>query len=308
MTFLLGIDGGGTKTTALLAEDDGRVLGRGVTGSSNYHAVGVDMALNTVREAVRAAFVAAHRTPSALEAVCLGLAGVGRAPDRSLFTDWAEREWPNAKRIIVNDAELVLAAGTTEGWGLALICGTGSIAYGKTRQGRTARAGGWGYLLGDEGSGYAIGLAALHHIVRAHDGRAPVTALTGVIFAHWHLTTPTDLIGYIYQPRIPRIEIAELAPLVEQVAADGDKVATEILQTAGNEIAELARAVANHLGLDEPTPCALAGGVLLNGQFTRHFFQKAADRQNLHLSPIIPVPEPAQGALALARQLVAPTR
>jgi N-acetylmuramic acid 6-phosphate etherase len=307
MTFLLGIDGGGTKTTALVADVNGRVFGRGVTGSSNYHAVGIDMACNTVREAVHAAFVEARRTPSALQAVCLGLAGVGRAPDRALFTDWAELEWPNAKRIIVNDAELVLAAGTPEGWGLALICGTGSIAFGKTRQGRTARVGGWGYLLGDEGGAYAIGLAALHAIVRAHDGRAPVTALTSAILACWHLAKPTDLIAHVYQPRIPRVEIAELAPLVEQIASDGDEAAIEILQTAGNEMAELARAAANRLGLDEPTPCALAGGVLLNGQLTRRFFQAAADRQNLRLAPLTPVLEPAQGALVLARQLVAPT-
>src|ERR1700704_2103864 len=103
MTLLLGIDGGGTKTTALIAEAGGRVLGCGVTGSSNYHAVGADMACDTVREAVRAAFRQAHLTPLALDAVCLGLAGAGRAPDRALFEDWAEREWPSAKRLIVND-------------------------------------------------------------------------------------------------------------------------------------------------------------------------------------------------------------
>jgi N-acetylmuramic acid 6-phosphate etherase len=306
MTLLLGIDGGGTKTTALLAEADGRVLGRGVTGSSNYHAVGADTARDSVRAAVQTAFGEARRTPLALEAVCLGLAGAGRAPDRALFGDWAVREWPNAKRLIVNDAELVLAAGTPGGWGLALICGTGSIAFGKTSQGRTVRAGGWGYLLGDEGGGYAIGLAALHAIVRAHDGRAPVTALTPAVLALWRLATPTDLIAHVYQPRIPHVEIAELAPLVEQAAAEGDEAATEILQTAGNEMAELVQAAANRLGFGEPTPCALAGGVILNGQLTRRFFQTAADRQNLRLEPITAVPEPAQGALALARQLVAP--
>jgi N-acetylmuramic acid 6-phosphate etherase len=307
MTLRLGIDGGGTKTTALLAEADGRVVGRGVAGSSNYHAVGAEAACNTIHVAVEAALAEARQEPSALAAVCLGLAGVGRAPDRALFAAWAEREWPNAKRLIVNDAELVLAAGTPEGWGLALICGTGSIAFGKTRQGHRARAGGWGYLLGDDGSGYAIGLAALHAIVRAHDGRAPATALTPVILARWHLATPTDLIAHVYQPRIPRVDIAELAPLVERVAAEGDEAATGILQTAGNEMAELVRAAANRLDLGEPTPCALAGGVLLNGQLTRGFFQKAADRQNLRLAPITSVPQPAQGALALARQLVAPT-
>jgi N-acetylglucosamine kinase-like BadF-type ATPase len=308
MTLLLGIDGGGTKTTALLAEAGGGVLGRGQTGSSNYHAVGAATAFDTLREAVHAAFGEARRTPLELEAVCLGLAGAGRAPDRALFTDWAEREWPDAERLIVNDAELVLAAGTPQGWGLALICGTGSIAFGKTRQGRTARAGGWGYLLGDEGGGYAIGLAALHAIVRAHDGRAPLTALTPAILARWRLAAPTDLIAHVYQPRIPHVEIAELAPLVEQAAAEGDEAATEILQTAGNEMAELVQAAANRLGLGEPTPCALAGGVILNGPLTRRFFQTAADRQNLRLEPITAVPEPAQGALALARQLVAPTR
>lgn len=308
MTLLLGIDGGGTKTTALLADVSGRVLGRGVTGSSNYHAIGAETAFSAIHEAVHTAFAEARQSTSALEAVCLGLAGVGRAPDRALFTDWAEREWPNAKRILVNDAELVLAAGTPDGWGVALICGTGSIAFGKTRDGRAARAGGWGYLLGDEGSGYAIGLAALRAIVRAYDGHAPATELNSAVLAQWQLTTPTDLINYIYRPKLPRVEIAELTPLVEKVAAEGDEVALEILRAAGNEMAELVKTVMNRLSVHEPIPCALAGSVILNGQFTLRFFQEAVNQLDLRLAPITSVPEPAHGALVLARQLIAPAR
>ncbi|MEP7359835.1 MAG: BadF/BadG/BcrA/BcrD ATPase family protein, partial [Anaerolineales bacterium] len=142
-------------------------------------------------------------------------------------------------------------------------------------------------------------------VVRAHDGRGPATAITPAILADWRLAAPTDLIAKVYQPAISRAEIAGLAPLVEQAAAEGDGAATEILQTAGSELADLVRAVATSLGLDQPTPCALAGGVILNGPLTRRFFQNAADRDNLRLAPITLVPEPAQGALALARQLVA---
>jgi N-acetylglucosamine kinase-like BadF-type ATPase len=154
--------------------------------------------------------------------------------------------------------------------------------------------------LGDEGSGYAIGLAALHAIARAHDGRAPATALTTAILRHWQLATPPDLIARVYQPQLPRIEIAELARWVERTATEGDEVAVEILRRAGEDTAGLAQAVVKQLSLEEPIPCALAGGALLNSPLLRRFFQQAADR-HLHLAPLALVPEPAQGALTLAR-------
>jgi len=188
--FLIGVDGGGSKTVALLSDSDGRLLGLGTGGPSNYHVTGMQAAGAALTQSVRAAFANAGLEPCSPRAICLGLSGVDRPADQAEIQAWLDAEMPGTQAVIVNDAELVLAAGTPAGWGVALICGTGSIAYGRTQEGRTARAGGWGYLLGDEGSGYAIGLAALRAVVRASDGRAPHTRLTHSILEYWSLATP----------------------------------------------------------------------------------------------------------------------
>jgi N-acetylglucosamine kinase-like BadF-type ATPase len=321
--FLLGIDGGGTKTTALLADQEGRVLGRGVAGASNYQNIGVAAAQAALESAIMAAFVDAALPPAPIAAVCLGLAGVDRPEDHSLFHAWAVGRFSGTRIVIVNDAGPVLAAGTPDGWGVALICGTGSIVYGRSPTGADpsgfrnpkglcgrfsgqalARAGGWGHLLGDEGSGYAIGLAGLRAVLRAYDGRGPQTALTRTILAHWELSTPPELVGRVYREHLQPADIAGLAAVVDEAAAGDDEVARVILQEAGRELALAVSAVVRRLGLQGPIPCALAGGVIVKGQVVREMFLSAARRSGLQLAPVISVTEPALGALRLARATI----
>jgi len=175
--FLLGVDGGGSKAAALLADGQGRMVGRGLAGPSNYHGIGTAAASTALRAALSAALAQAEVELASVRALCLGLAGVARPADKVWLEAWLAERAPGIPAMIVNDTDLMLAGGTPDEWGVALICGTGSNVYGRDRQGRVARAGGWGYLLGDEGSGYAIGLAALQAILRAADGRAPQTQL-----------------------------------------------------------------------------------------------------------------------------------
>ncbi len=301
----IGVDGGGSKTRALAADAEGRVVGRGVAGPSNYHAAGLEAAAAALETAIAAALEAAGRDPHApLGALCLGLAGMGRPEDRAVIAAWAAQRFPGVPTLIVTDAQLVVAAGAPEGWGLALICGTGSLAFGVDAAGRTARAGGWGYLLGDEGSGYAIGLAALRAIARAADGRGPQTALTAAVLHHWELTQPQNLIRYVYQNDVSRAEIAGLAALVDAAAAT-DTVARAIIAEAGRELALALKAVAQQLELCGPLrgmlPCALAGSVLVHGQNVRAALLDAAAGMGLILNPIALVAEPALGALKLAQ-------
>ncbi len=302
--FLLGIDGGGSKTVALLANADLHILGRGIAGPSNYQGIGADAACAALDAAIAAAFADAHLAPQPVVALCLGLAGMDRPEDRELFAGWAGRALPRARVTFVNDAELVLAAGTPAGWGVALICGTGSIAIGRDAAGRRVRAGGWGYLLGDEGSGYAIGLAALRAIMRAEDGRGPRTALTQAILAQWELPAPAALIPKVYREQLRPGEIATLAALVDAAAASGDEAAIEILSEAGLELALATGAVIRRLALPSPAPCALAGSVIVKGQIMCARFLGSAAALGLRLDPITPVTEPAQGALRLAAGLL----
>ena len=299
--LVVGVDGGGSKTLALVADTQEKILGRGIAGPSNYQVVGQEAACAAIATAIRGARA---QIPGELSALCLGIAGAGRTSDRAMFQAWAEAHYPGIPAVVVHDGQLALSAGTPASWGIAVLCGTGSLIYGEDPQGRPARAGGWGYLLGDEGSGYAIGLAVLRAVARAADGRGPATALTQAILTHWSLDKPQDLIAHVYRPPLSRTEIAGLTELVADVAERGDQVARELLQAAGEELAQAAWAVASRLALPRPIPCALAGGVILHAATVRQNFQQAATAQGLALSPITPVPEPALGAVRLARWLM----
>lgn len=302
--LIVGLDGGGSKTLALLADRAGAVLGRGVAGPSNYQAVGAVAAGAALAAAIAAAFSDANLPPIPLQALCLGLAGVDRSDDQAMVRAWAAQHAPGAALRIANDAELVLADGTPAGWGVALICGTGSIAYARRPDGRMARAGGWGYLIGDEGSGYAIGVSALQAVLRDHDGRGPRTALTPTVLAHWGLSSPNALVGQVYRSNLSRADIAALAALVDAAGANGDGVAQRILAAAADELALAARAAMQALQMAGSTPCALAGSVIVKGRLLRDLFSAASAGQGLALTPLNLVAEPALGALRLARQLL----
>ena len=174
-SILLGVDGGGSSTVAWIAESSGRVLARAETGPSNVKAVGEASALGAIDAAIRAAVSDARavegRPIDSIAVACLGLAGFDRPDDRAVLERWNHAKRWAERLVLVNDGELVLAAGTPEGWGLAVISGTGSIVVGRSRDGRTARAGGWGYIFGDEGSGYGTVVAALRRVASMHDGR-----------------------------------------------------------------------------------------------------------------------------------------
>lgn len=315
--LLIGIDGGGSKTLALLANADGRILGRATAGSSNYHTVGKEQAFAALESAIAGSFADAGINVQPLDALCMGLAGVqplaalcmglagvARPEDRALLLAWAEERFPGVPIALNNDSELVLAAGTPAGWGIALICGTGSIVLGRSRDGKSTRSDGWGFLLGDLGSGFAIGKAALQAVLAAHDGRAPATALSERILRECSLAAPPDLVRWVYRERIPTAEIAALAPLVEQAAETGDGIAQAILQQAGNQLADSVQAVATRLSFSGAIPLAMAGGVILRSRQIADCFRHAAAEKGLLLEPITPVLEPAIGAIRIAQRLL----
>src|ERR1041384_2178791 len=178
MNYLLGVDGGGTKTLALLGDLDGNGLARGMSGPSNYNAVGFEAACSALESAIQ---LARKEYPGTISALCLGLAGAGRPDDIARFQNWASDKFPGTAVRVLSDAEVLLRAGSPSGPALVLICGTGSIVYGRTITGELIRAGGWGYLFGDEGSGYTIGIAALRAVMQSYDGRGPKTLLSQLL-------------------------------------------------------------------------------------------------------------------------------
>jgi N-acetylmuramic acid 6-phosphate etherase len=299
MDYILGVDGGGTKTLALLGDLDGNVLARGVSGSSNYNAVGFDAACSALENAIR---MAQKDYPGEISALCLGLAGAGRKEDIELFENWAVDKFPKTAVKVVSDAEILLGADALSGPALALICGTGSIVYGRTRTGELIRAGGWGYLFGDEGSGYAIGIAALREVMQAHDGRGPETLLSGLVLERYGLHTPPELVRTIYRAESPRSAVATLSDLVEQAAGQGDSVAIAILEESSRELARAIAAVYPKLGTSS-VPLVITGGTILHGVYLQKAFNHACETQGLKFTAVRYVLEPAEGALRLASKL-----
>ena len=300
--LVLGIDGGGTTTTVLLAARDGTIVGRGVAGPSNIQAVGVEVGLQALDDGIDRAFQTANLPRSAVAAICLGLAGIDRQEGLDVIHGWASRRGIAANVIVANDATLLLAAGTPDGWGLAVIAGTGSIAFVRSADGRIGRCGGWGYTLGDEGSAYMIALAGLRAACRAHDRVGPPTVLLDRFVKRMNLKEPPDLIPAVYRGPWDRTAIAGMAPLVLEAAAEGDAVARDIVQREASELARTAAgAVANHDMPKAAVPVALAGGVLLKSETYRAFFLEAL-RSAMAVGEVCDVPDPATGAVVLARR------
>jgi N-acetylglucosamine kinase-like BadF-type ATPase len=305
---LLGVDGGGTSTVAWLADAGGRVLGAGCAGPSNAKAVGPEAARAALCRAIARAFADAGLTPSPVAAACLGLAGFDRPDDRRLLNDWAEAERWAERLVLVNDGDLVLAAGTPEGWGLAVIAGTGSIAVGRTSLGKTARAGGWGPKIGDEGSAHGVALSALRLVARRADGREPCGVTSDPLTRHLCMalgvSRPAEIVTAIYAPGFDTARMAALAPAVLAAAREEPGLVSQLLEPAGAALAEMVMAVARALGWSPgEVPLALAGSFLLAAADVSRALIERLDQGGFSIAAT-PVAEPVRGALVLARQVI----
>ncbi len=301
--MVLGVDGGGTSTVAWLADPGGEVLGRGASGPSNAKAVGMESARRALDAAIAAAFADAGIGPATVETACLGLAGFDRPEDRAIVVGWAGEVGLARRLVLVNDGDLVVAAGTPEGWGVGVIAGTGSIAVGRSADGRTARAGGWGHLIGDEGSGYRLVLDALRLVARRDDGRDPrpdPDPLTDRLCRALGVDRASRIVTAVYAPDSTRARIAAMAPEVLAACDESPDDARCLLRPAGVALAEIVAAVARSLGWHSgPLPMAAAGSFLLAAPAVR--LSMIDDLLARGYRPDLnPVPEPARGAVLLA--------
>jgi glucosamine kinase len=294
--FFLGVDGGASKTLAVVVDVEGNERGRGLAGSANYAAVGIKHALKSIKSAVRvAAKTAGCSSPFA--AAWIGLAGIDRDEDRDILL-------PHLRDLAIdihltNDAELLLTA-LDGALGVALIAGTGSIALGRDAQGTAARSSGWGHIAGDEGSGYDIGRMALQAAARAADGRGEPTRLLDDILHHWELRVPSDILGIIYQDD-SKARIARLTPLVFAAARFGDVAAQLIVAYAARELALAARTVSEKLSFAAgKIPLALGGGMLLHEADLREQVLSHL-RETCSLGQIALADQPALSAAQTAR-------
>ncbi len=309
-SLVLGVDAGGTKTICLLARAaDGAIIGRGIGGPGNIRAAGDERVARSLAEAVGAAFGAAGIVGERGEiaAAVIGAAGAARDDDRAAVEVIARRTIAAARYRVTNDAAIALRAALPTGPGVLLISGTGSIGYGRTVAGAEVRAGGWGYLLDDAGSAYAVGLAGLSATLRAHDGRGGATALSQRLLDAWGLAAPDGIITRVYEQPTPREAIAALAPLVLDAARAGDVVAAGIIAGAGTALGELAAATIRQLGTppSATVPLVTDGGFLRAGaDLLLPPLLGAVERGGLAIAQRSATIEAAHGAIGLARAML----
>lgn len=319
----LGVDGGGSKTVAWLGQRKDAepgiecdplvlgiaVLGIGEGGPSNQRAVGFESACRQILLAIENAFRHAGLGQECLSQACFCLAGAGREEERTRVIRWAVETGIARSVHVVHDGEAMLAAADISAGdniaGISLISGTGSLAWGRTSQGRTARCGGWGHLIDDSGSGYAIGSECLAAIARHVDCRGPSTKLTPAVLERYQLQRPAQLIELIYSAKEKSRQIATLSPLVFELA-ESDPIASGIIARAAEALATAVLSVQSQLNdrqLQAATSwidLAVGGSVLTN----QHAFRAAVIdrilRGGANLRTVTVVSHPALGALKLA--------
>ncbi|WP_158301957.1 BadF/BadG/BcrA/BcrD ATPase family protein [Paenibacillus mesophilus] len=308
MRYVIGIDGGGTKTEALLLAEDGTEWGGFTVDSTNPHAVSFEQATRNMGRLLDRVFSIPETQGSTCAAVCLGLSGVDTEEERRRFRDYMEAyrsERALAFEIFINnDAQIALMATLRDDRGIIVISGTGSIAFGLTDNRERFRVGGWGNLLGDEGSGYDIGLRTLRTAMRSHDGIEPPTMLKEMIVEAYGFKGITDLRTYIYQPHIKKHDIAKFAELCIRADDLGDNSARSILEAAARDLSDSAAALVRKDSWFGQCDLVTTGSIFNYSQRFAETFRESllahAPLVRIHPS----VREPAYGAALLAwRQL-----
>jgi len=304
VAIFLGIDGGGSKTSCLIG-DDTSILGAGTAGGSNPVRVGEAQAREALATAIRQACAVGNVNPSQIQGTCVGLAGAAR-PEISEPVRQCIAEFVPSEIDVVGDMVIALEAAFGSEPGVIVIAGTGSIAYGRNSKGQTARAGGWGFAISDEGSGHWIGRAAVAAAVRALDDDAEATnqSLLESLMKFWQVKTREQLV--VAANATPPPDFAALFPAVLASADRGDRIALDVLAQAGAELASVARRVITRLFANVGTlSVAMSGGVFGSSPLVRQVFYNSLRSEHPEAAINPSVIEPVRGALALARKAAA---
>jgi N-acetylglucosamine kinase-like BadF-type ATPase len=296
--LVVAVDGGQSSTLAIAARLSGQILGAGLAGPSNHihEPGGLERLRSAIRDSTDRALQSAGATAERVKYVCLGMTG---SPPQA--RDYALERFPDSHIQTYGDLLTSLMGASAGQPGVVVIAGTGSAAFGRLADGREGRAGGWGYLIGDEGSAYAIGRAALQMASHALDGRGEPTVLLARIPAYFNLPDFRAVRQAVYTPQVNRQHVAGLSAIVNQAALEGDHVAVALLAGAGRDLASLAGAVLKQLdALELPISVFTTGGVFRAGAFVLEPFVDMLRR----LAPASirrdPVFSPVVGALLMA--------
>jgi N-acetylglucosamine kinase-like BadF-type ATPase len=304
MPLYIGIDGGGTKTTCVVG-DESSVLAIATASGSNVVRLGEVQARVGLQAAIAQACSQANISPLRVNAACIGAASATNPEVNTSLRHMLRQILPNAEVVVVGDMVIALESALHHHPGVVAIAGTGSIAYGLNEHGDTARAGGWGYAISDEGSGQWIGRIAVSEAMRAFDAQRTTVLLERILEA-WGLASRDDLIPFANASPPP--SFAELFPVVQQAAVNRDVIASDILTRAGAELAQLVLIVLHRLWKPPVTVrVGVAGGVFANSEDVRRAFYNSLRAAWPKASVCFQIVDPVMGALGLARRMTAHT-
>jgi glucosamine kinase len=297
MSLIVGVDAGGTSTTYAV-ERDGSIAHH-TGGAANARTLGAERAAQRLIQGLREGL--GGERPSA---IVVGAAGAGDAKVAKALESALLDAFAGARVAVYEDAAIAFRAAVPSGDGIVLIAGTGSIAFGWFGEAHY-RVGGYGALVGDEGSGFAIGRAALGLTLRVLDGRIPPDPLAHVVAAALGRTTGPTVVARLHESEEPVSAVAALAPLVLERASAGDRSASKIVQAAAGDLFELIKAIVKAAAVaDTDVPVVFAGGLLAGNSLLSYLIETRLNADFPLLAPVKNAPSPVFGALALARRLV----
>ncbi len=305
--YIIGMDGGGTKTHAVITDQKGMIRAEHVSGPSNFQIIGVEKAAETIFSLIEMCCDSVDCRISDIAAVVCGLTGAGRTGDQERMAaglkKYARTKNVRLKKVVIeSDARVALEGAFKGSAGIILIAGTGSIAFGKDAKGNVHRVGGWGRVLGDEGSGYYLGRLGITAVVRHIDGRGEKTKLTTMIAKEFGLTDQTAIINAVYKNSF---DVASVAPLVIKAAEKNDAVCRAIIENAVVELAWHIQVAAEKLSkssakkVKDKIHVSFIGGLIAHDTIVARFLAQYLHSNYPFIDIIQPMASPAYGAAVM---------
>jgi len=305
MKYLIGIDGGGTKTDCAIADLSGKIINQTTGKPSNFLIIGVEEAVENLFSLIEANLFQLEGDFADVKQIVIGVAGAGRKEDAQLleksFKDYADQERIHFKRVsVLSDAHIALEGAFPDSAGCILIAGTGSILFGKDEKGAIHRVGGFGRLIGDEGSGYSIGRKALNAVSKASDGRGEETMISELLDAKMHSGSASNIINKVYNDNL---DVASVARIVIEAAEEGDPIAEDILDEEADELVLHVKSLLDKIHTDKLN-VAFSGSLLDNKNFYSDLLKQKIKSTLPRVEVVKPAASPVSGAILLAKRIV----
>jgi len=304
MKYLIGIDGGGTKTDCAIADLSGKIIRQSAGKPSNFLVIGVKEAVENLFALIEENLFALEGDFSNVKQIVIGVAGAGREEDAMIlekgFKDFADQEGIHFKAVkVLSDAHIALEGAFPNSAGCILIAGTGSILFGKDESGSIHRVGGFGRLIGDEGSGYSIGRKALNAVSKASDGRGEETLISELLDAKMSSNTSKNIINKVYKEKL---DVASVAKVVIDAAEEGDPIAEDILDEEADELILHIRSLIHTIQTDKLN-VAFSGSLIDNKNFYSDLLKRKIKSTLPNVIVIQPAFPPVSGAILFAKRL-----